>query len=553
MIKANFNTYASYVTDSLYQWDLNRVLSVTGLNLTVAPEVHFSNASMDKAIVRQATLLNHIVSVGIPNSLLQEPLTISAHIGIYEGDTFKVVEVISIPVIAKKRPADYQIQGADEEIYSFEALKNAIANMVKLSDFNSNNKVISARIDNIIAHNNDTDGNTELLDVRVDINGNTHKSAGKAIRSQIERLSNDVDSLCKNDYTKSILFNRNIYTVENGVVGKAIHGDTGALVDNANYFTTDFIEVCPQFIMFSNFFSYSTVGLYDENKNFIKRLNWDVKEWNNENAKFVRVTCINTNKDSLYMGYAPYDIEYGEDFKNEIKAIVSEKSFLKQSVICFVDDDATTLFITKTKPILDNFNIKAGIGVITDKVGTNNYLTIDQLIALQDEGYEIMSHSASHDDIYNKELELFDNLDTTYEQDMNISLNYLSKHGLNVNTFVYPRGWFHAGDGKYVDLMARNSKKFYKYAIDNGADFEVTANINPYMIKRIFISDSNGLDYYKSLIDSAKQNVNSLLVFGIHSGQDEISANFLASVINYAINQEVLIMSPQDAFNAKIG
>ena len=128
MIKANFNTYASYVTDSLHQWDLNQVLQVSGLNLDVVPEVHFSNANTDRAIVRQATMANHVVSVDVPNSLLQEPLRIYAHIGIYDGKTFKVVELVEIPVKPRKRPQDYQIQDNDEEIYSFKALENQIGN-----------------------------------------------------------------------------------------------------------------------------------------------------------------------------------------------------------------------------------------------------------------------------------------------------------------------------------------------------------------------------------------------------------------------------------------
>lgn len=177
MIKANFNAYDTYVTDSLYQWDLNQVLTVTGLNLTSAPEVHFSNANMDKAIVRQATNVDHIVKVTIPNSLLQDPLTIEANIGIYEGDTFKVVEKVAIPVIPKARPEDYQIQTTDEEIYSFNQLRNAL-----------NNKADNARVDNIIAHNNDTNGNSELLDIRVGADGKTYASAGGAVRGQFEKI-----------------------------------------------------------------------------------------------------------------------------------------------------------------------------------------------------------------------------------------------------------------------------------------------------------------------------------------------------------------------------
>lgn len=197
MIKANFNAYAAYVTDSLYQWDLNQVLSVYGLNLSVVPEVHFSNANVDRAIVKQATMTNHVISVMIPNSLLQDPLTIHAHIGIYEGDTFKVVEKIEIPVIPKKRPIDYRIEDADEEIYSFQALENAIANMVTVAEANA----IRARVDNIIAHNNDTEGNAELVDIRIDIDGTVHDSAGGAVRDQFSNLIDKTD-LTNNGYER---------------------------------------------------------------------------------------------------------------------------------------------------------------------------------------------------------------------------------------------------------------------------------------------------------------------------------------------------------------
>lgn len=177
MIKANFDAYNSYVTDSVHQWEINRTLSVGGLNLAVAPEVHFSNASMDKAIVRQATLSSHVVNVQIPNSLLQAPLAIDAYIGVYEGNAFKVIEHVRIPIIPRERPADYRIEN-DEEVYSFEALRNALANK-------ADSAVINARVDNIIAHNNDTNGNTELIDIRVGADGKTYSSAGEAVRGQL--------------------------------------------------------------------------------------------------------------------------------------------------------------------------------------------------------------------------------------------------------------------------------------------------------------------------------------------------------------------------------
>lgn len=129
MVKVNFSAYANYVTDTLYQWDIGRVLNISGIDSSVAPEVHFSNANMERAIVRQATVTDNVISVSIPNSILQMPLTIHAHVGIYEADAFKVIEKIEIPVIARTRPTDYQLDVSDEEVYSFNRIENQINNL----------------------------------------------------------------------------------------------------------------------------------------------------------------------------------------------------------------------------------------------------------------------------------------------------------------------------------------------------------------------------------------------------------------------------------------
>ena len=134
MIRANFSAYNSYVTDSLYQWDINRDLAISGLNLTVAPEIHFANDNMARAIVRQSTLEAGVVTVRIPNSLLQAPLTVKVYVGIYEDDTFKVIESIEIPVIPKARPLDYTIEDSDEEIYSFNKFEYLFNNYVDGGD-----------------------------------------------------------------------------------------------------------------------------------------------------------------------------------------------------------------------------------------------------------------------------------------------------------------------------------------------------------------------------------------------------------------------------------
>lgn len=300
VIKANFNTYASYVTDSLYQWDLNQVLSVSGLNLSVVPEVHFSNANMDRAIVRQATKVNNVVSVRIPNSLLQDPLTIKAHIGIYEGDTFKVVEKIDIPVIPRKRPNDYQIQDSDEEIYSFQALENAIANMTTKAEAS----VISARIDTIVANANKTDGNSELIDMRVDTRGKTHDSAGKAVRNQFTELENKVNYGVMNcEFVADLLprdsFVDNAFLTNNGGVNTETNGVC---------YTEDYIAIRSGY-KYRGFFK-STTGdnlmywgcCYDSKKNWIGSIPREVDYFGfltlPENTAYVRCNAMMEYVDS---------------------------------------------------------------------------------------------------------------------------------------------------------------------------------------------------------------------------------------------------------------
>ena len=122
-----------YTVDPLYQWDLNQELQIYGLSLPSIPEIHFTNDAMDKAIVRQATMDSAgVITAEIPNSLLQKPYKIRAYVCIYEGDTFKSMYLITIPIQARSMPLDYTLTVSDDEVYSFNALENKIDNTLEL-------------------------------------------------------------------------------------------------------------------------------------------------------------------------------------------------------------------------------------------------------------------------------------------------------------------------------------------------------------------------------------------------------------------------------------
>ena len=52
--------------------------------------------------------------------------------------------------------------------------------------------VARERIDNLVANNNPTDGNSELIDIRVGADGETYLNAGDAVREQVSSLKEDI-------------------------------------------------------------------------------------------------------------------------------------------------------------------------------------------------------------------------------------------------------------------------------------------------------------------------------------------------------------------------
>ena len=121
----------NYTVEPFYQWDRNQVLEIYGLSLPSTPEVHFYNNTMEHAIVRQATMDNAgVITVSVPNGLLQKPYTITAHLCVYTGATFETQYTLKLPVTPRTRPADYTIED-DGDVYSFNALNNKVDNFLR--------------------------------------------------------------------------------------------------------------------------------------------------------------------------------------------------------------------------------------------------------------------------------------------------------------------------------------------------------------------------------------------------------------------------------------
>ena len=108
MIKVNLSNAENVLSDShLYQWDLNQTLEIRGLNVATAPQIHFSVRGIKAALVVQSEISADVITVKIPNLILQYGKDVNAYVYIAENDAKSTVKTIIIPVVSRAKPADY--------------------------------------------------------------------------------------------------------------------------------------------------------------------------------------------------------------------------------------------------------------------------------------------------------------------------------------------------------------------------------------------------------------------------------------------------------------
>ncbi len=67
---------------------------------------------------------------------------------------------------------------------------------------------VSARVNNIIAHNNDTEGNSELIDIRTGFDGYVATAAGSSVRRQVNTVNERVSNLVLNNPRSQVAVNK---------------------------------------------------------------------------------------------------------------------------------------------------------------------------------------------------------------------------------------------------------------------------------------------------------------------------------------------------------
>lgn len=117
------DTFGNYVRN-LTQWDKNVTLYIQDTDFDVAPIFHICNSNSVESYAVESVLDNDILSIHVPNKLLEEAFPISFYLFMTSGDEGKTVEYMRLPVREKPRPIDYT--EGDDTIDDFNAMKAAL-------------------------------------------------------------------------------------------------------------------------------------------------------------------------------------------------------------------------------------------------------------------------------------------------------------------------------------------------------------------------------------------------------------------------------------------
>lgn len=210
----------------------------------------------------------------------------------------------------------------------------------------------------------------------------------------------------------------------------------------------------------------------------------------------------------------------------------------------WVDDDTASLTaVNSVKTICDSLGIKATFACITSNLDNVTGMT-EELLNLQKEGFHITNHSHSHGPWYTGTLFTL----AEAEEDLITAILKLRENNfLDSNFFVYPGGSFNiAGIPDIINkwcIAGITPIGDYNHLYGDGRNF----------IHRLFITSSNALSYYTSIIDTAYTN-GDWIIFGTHSNNpSEFDAELVEDVLSYAISKGIEIKTLNEAYKQRKG
>lgn len=143
MITAIFNPGdKSITTEKLLQWDYGQVLSIKGLDLPKAVEIHFCVYTDSTTITTVGITTDDHTDVGIPDGLLQQERELRAYVYVADLEQGKTVRTVNIPIQSRQKP---EIPHTPEDIEVFRKAIKAVNNSADRAETAANTSEQNAK------------------------------------------------------------------------------------------------------------------------------------------------------------------------------------------------------------------------------------------------------------------------------------------------------------------------------------------------------------------------------------------------------------------------
>lgn len=218
-----------------------------------------------------------------------------------------------------------------------------------------------------------------------------------------------------------------------------------------------------------------------------------------------------------------------------------------QSLVTFVDDDGRAEVWDKLKPLSEQYGIPFVAAVITDYIGSAKYITAEQIVALQDMGWEIASHTMS-------DARLGDVTDEEQEAQLRGSKEALEALGIRCDSICYPYSSVSANTWKIARKYYRCGRQTNYKEWMNGTPLETwdlrTTPIGSYYETRTESGlDTSTLEYYKYQVDRALSG-NTWLIFLTHCAEtNDTQMGYLTQVIEYVQSLGIPIVTMREGLD----
>lgn len=245
-----------------------------------------------------------------------------------------------------------------------------------------------------------------------------------------------------------------------------------------------------------------------------------------------------------------------EDIRYTFPTFSDESEIQRKATITFIDDDGYADSSLVFKKALDDNGLKGCIAIVTDNVGTTGRYSVEELNALKAEGFEILSHSATHSAYYKGASLNMDNYSDLLS-DIERSYIFMVVNGFTDNVIVYPHGG-QKNNNPTNKAIRKLCNKYYAYGVDISGGVMSDDVLNNMGLKRLFATgvgdETQYTSNYSSIISAIDECIekNGWLIIGTHSHY-QIDYNHMKSVSDYVKakvdNDELVVKTFSDAID----